>query len=345
MKCNEDFVYCLQAEIYPKSIFLMKRYVLFLLLFLFAQTVQSQSVFAPSGAQWFYALSADSTALHCYNAGDTFLQGKTAQIIKQEVLLPSSYPMNPYYVQTLYVYSALDTTFVFNNLFGRYTPLYIFNAQEGDSICLPIPPLDGWAEYVFHTTDSNFCFVIDSVRTVLYDTAWLKTFYTRGFQRGNNVELNWSHGGYYPSLGAYAERIGGLVSSIIPYCEDGCSFILSGSIYPDTIRCYHDDDYAIKVVSGDCGNYGINTSVNDIEKVGTVIYPNPATDYIYINNAQNYKLNTISLYATDGKLVKSWQGLSDNKLSVADVVSGLYYLHIVFQNHFIETKKLLIQKK
>src|SRR5690606_30940263 len=75
-----------------------------------------------------------------------------------------------------------DTVFFYNSIFNRFTPLYIFNAQEGDTICLPVIPAPeaGYNDLRIHplTGDTSFCFRIDSIRTEMFDGVPLRVFYT-----------------------------------------------------------------------------------------------------------------------------------------------------------------------
>jgi hypothetical protein len=69
-------------------------------------------------------------------------------------------------------------------------------------------------------------------------------------------------------------------------------------------------------------------SVEDIQKTGVAIYPNPATDNWYVLSAEDAKFQ---LYAADGRLVMT-RGISKNAATLIEAGSlapGLYYYKLV----------------
>src|SRR5690606_31727535 len=103
--------------------------------------------------------------------------------------------------------------------------------------------------------DSTFCFIVDSIRAVLYDQHLLRTYYTRSYRQNNTIELNWGP----PQRGGYADRIGGLFTGFLPQCvpNTSCLTLATDTRQPsEYIRCYHDLQYNIQLVSDDCENQG-----------------------------------------------------------------------------------------
>ena len=73
---------------------------------------------------------------------------------------------------------------------------------------------------------------------------------------------------------------------------------------------------------------GAGISEKGIEQ-NIIVYPNPATDElnIVLNNSENIK--TIDIYDLQGRLVKSEKVIkneSSQKISVSDLVNGLYFI-------------------
>lgn len=73
------------------------------------------------------------------------------------------------------------------------------------------------------------------------------------------------------------------------------------------------------------------------------IYPNPASNYIFINNLTNK--TSIKIYSILGKLVKQINTIENNKIKVdiGDLQTGIYFLKLLTGNK-IKTIKIAIQK-
>lgn len=54
------------------------------------------------------------------------------------------------------------------------------------------------------------------------------------------------------------------------------------------------------------------------------IYPNPATDVLYINGSDD--IQTIEIYTVDGRLVKKFGNAKSNSINIQDLQSGIYVL-------------------
>lgn len=72
--------------------------------------------------------------------------------------------------------------------------------------------------------------------------------------------------------------------------------------------------------------------LGDVKKTekGLAIYPNPATDFVHIENGSDVTIETIDLYDVSGRNVKSYKSadIKDNAISVSNVVPGNYILKI-----------------
>src|SRR5690606_7564912 len=114
------------------------KYSFTVLLFLLSSyTGSAQINFADSGASWYYNMNYGS--LHYKVTGYDTVQGIRASIIETEALV-----QEPWFSQGLRVhdhgviklYATADTVFIFNSFFNRFTPLYVFNVPEGDTVCI-----------------------------------------------------------------------------------------------------------------------------------------------------------------------------------------------------------------
>lgn len=54
-------------------------------------------------------------------------------------------------------------------------------------------------------------------------------------------------------------------------------------------------------------------------------YPNPVSNLLTIEKAEEVDVNEISLYNTDGKLIRVYNA-KDNKIDLSDIASGIYFM-------------------
>lgn len=100
------------------------------------------------------------------------------------------------------------------------------------------------------------------------------------------------------------------------YGSSGSSFIVSNAIYPKV--CFE-----------------LSKPIEQINKLE--IFPNPVTNYIYIDNDKPYKYVITNI---QGQKIK--QGTCTNKIDVTDVKSGFYLLYIFSPN--VNVFKVIINK-
>jgi len=91
----------------------------------------------------------------------------------------------------------------------------------------------------------------------------------------------------------------------------------------------------------ECATFTISTSVAEVSSVATKVYPNPAKDFINIENTNNA---SVYIYNTLGKVVRKIDNASDFlNVNVSDFSNGMYFIKIQNGNN-VETKKILINK-
>ncbi|MBS1585673.1 MAG: T9SS type A sorting domain-containing protein [Bacteroidetes bacterium] len=296
----------------------MKKIILATLLLL-PLIANAQATFAPPGSEWYH--SQQYGVFHCYYAGDTVINNIASRIIVRKALT-----RDPYYSQglhvddqsTIYVYNNTDTVFIYNRYFHRFTPLYVFNVNDGDTIRLPIIPID-YGQLTLAYPDSTFRIVVDSVRNKLYDTAMLKTVYVHAIGNPDSA--------YVLDYGVgYAATIGGLGTGLIPMGTPA-AIPLTESLQPATgIKCYNDPTLSIKLVAGICGipPVGIPTiaSVKEVE-----LTPNPVSGILTISCPQ--PITSLHIYDAMGREV--YKGASADKKMHIDLTAlpaGIYFAHI-----------------
>lgn len=74
-----------------------------------------------------------------------------------------------------------------------------------------------------------------------------------------------------------------------------------------------------------------------------IVHPNPAKDYLFIKNENNFNV-TISLYSTSGHKLTSKQilPLSNSKINLNDVAKGNYILQVCRDAMIIDIKKIIV---
>lgn len=271
----------LQAEetIHSHSVMHKGQNILLLILITLAPFhVSAQHIFAPVGAAWWHynvqgpimsgigappgTASEISFSYHARSVADTVIDGISCRKVTTAYREKMNGPIRPDFgfgegpVKDCYIYDNTDTVFVFNENFGRFTPMYVFTAQEGDTICLPVLPEPTPDLRVNpHTGDASFCFIIDSIRVLTYDTAHLRTFYTRAISEEGSGPFSTAYPAYnwgttYDwNIGYYVERIGGpaFFPRHLVYCGD-CTAISYGPY--GSLACYSDSSYSIFLREG-----------------------------------------------------------------------------------------------
>jgi len=91
------------------------------------------------------------------------------------------------------------------------------------------------------------------------------------------------------------------------------------------------------VYSTDCSTLGLN----DVKQaIHLTLYPNPATDVLYIKTSQNVQISKVDIYDISGK--KIVMSSLSNTINVSRLQTGLYFVSITVNDTEI-TKKLIIK--
>ncbi len=237
---------------------------------------------------------------------------------------------------TLYTYASGDTVFIYNTLFAKFTPLYIFNVSDGDTVSIPTFHKPMWATVY----DTTFSYVVDSVRNVLYDATMLKTVYARSLRPATwSGETTPTYGLVSEDFGAYAERLGCLKIGIYPQCY-GCPVITSESNQtPGAIRCYNDPVTSIHLVSGICGIPSV--SVADVKAGPSVaVYPNPANDIINIATQKALSVTITTIIGT--KISTTKIDSKNTSINVSSLPAGTYLLRISDENNSVQNMRVQV---
>lgn len=305
-----------------------------------------QNSFAPIGAEWWHYMSTylyhngsqNNSTFHTRSVGDTTINGIACRKLTTEASYLSSGTYQPD-IEDFFFYDNTDTVFVYNKNFERFTPIYVFNAEAGDTICLPVPP----TAYPMPPGDSSFRFVIDSIRPQLYDTAHLRTYYTTAIPGTDFGTYSWV--GYTESPadlhGVYIERIiGNFFPVSVPSCVD-CP-IFSYAPY-GAIRCYSDNTYSLRMFAEPCDTLH-PLDINRPQTAANILklYPNPAAQqfHILLNQAMDEDLR-ISITDIAGRVVQQTLLPKKTQQKTIDVhqwTTGLYFLRFQAKEGFYYDK-------
>jgi hypothetical protein len=282
-----------------KKKLLLTTVLLSLTTFLFGQN------FGSIGTQWYYSEHAGGAAppnseyVHLQSVTDTVIDGVTTHKISW-----TYYKHNGDTVKfhPIYVYEQSDTAFMYNFQKSKFQTIYIFNAQQGDTLTLDIVEPLPW------TTDSTYRLVIDTVETVILDGISLKKYRTIALD-----DLQFYNGGYF------MDRIGGLDW-----------FFPRATIIPEAggpIRCYSDNQIDTSFQSVAC-NYRLVTSIGEINANHRIyIFPNPFQNELTILSEQ--PIEQIELYDFTGRRILSSRQAT---LNLENINNGVYILTIYLKS-------------
>ena len=299
----------------------MRNFLYILSATFFVQTAIAQQMFAPLGAQWHYSSASQGVAppdaaYWLYESEkDTTINNIDCKKITRKLFnhlgdtITNITPIN------IITYSSGDTVMYFNNFMNKFTPLYIFNVQQSDTLTFykPHNPVFG--------NDTTFRVIVDSVNFFQVNNLNLKRIYTTPLDE-------------FKYIGFYAERIG-CYGWLLP------EYFTSITENESPLRCYSDAEISINFTSNACNNKTI-VGIKDVTKRDALsIYPIPTSDRLHINSFTN-KIIHLSIYDVRGVRVKNIS-LSDMQANINDDVStlssGIYFIHIRFQNNTFTVNK------
>jgi len=362
----------------------MKRYVHIILISIlpiisFAQS--DSTIFAPVGAEWWHGnLGLQSQLAHNFSINsksvqDTIINNREAIKINLTKYTKIEYTnekiIDTIELEPIYIANTIDTVFIYNTYFNDFTPLYVFNVEDGDTLCLPVIPhpfietdFSFWYNPIAEK-DSFFCIKVDSVRMVSYDGEYLKTVFTREIIAYNNGILfpgyNFSQGHidanhYEPyNKNGYAQKLGSLSISFFPtpvdlYAAVGGSLDTSAfkEFEVTGFRCYQDDNININLYpeGGDCDYISsVNIKEQQNNPLSINIYPNPANEKVHIKTGDFSREGNIKIYDNLGRLRLESRLLNkENTLDISKLNSGVYYLKITIDEQEY-TEKLILEKR
>ncbi len=296
----------------------MKKLLLVLGLLLAASPLYAQD-FGSVGTEWYYSnvyggIGPPHSGYQSFKSvSDTVILGKNAHKLEVFYYTPHG---NTSYGAPVYVYGENDTAFVFSAYKDKFVAIYVFNAQQGDTITLEYP------EPPFGAADSNYQLKIDTISLIQIDGITLKQFKVSAIGFSTTLE------------NTIIERIGGTQ----------WFFPLGITIpeIPGPLRCYSDAQLDTNFFSFDC-DYSSTSSVNELsDPFKITIYPNPASNQVFVSGPETgFQLR---LFDLQGRVVLTAATSSDRlELAIDQLKRGVYTIEVLFTDGRRTAQRLLKQ--
>ncbi|MBL7707323.1 MAG: T9SS type A sorting domain-containing protein [Taibaiella sp.] len=350
----------------------MKKMFTTLALLLLSAALLAQTEFAPLNATWTYRGGfgpLEEYADIYKNISEEMIEGKLVKTIKctryqQDLTYMQG---TPYYTnrdtltKEYKIYQSDDTVFVYNDLVQKYTPVYFFNVQAGDTIRIPVHHLPGGqTNFQLPTVngDTSAAFVIDSVvqrningfsfkeyyfsDLVHYTTDWsnfngiydypLYSWCTDiyGAYPPDSVNIQGAPYQVYRRSGAYNDLFGGLSTGLLPeyYFLNVAQYGTIADYYLPFVKfCSYEDDSGSWAIGNNCGQLLVNTPLSLKNQTalaaGIEVFPNPSSDgYFHIRFEKPFAPGA-KLWITDllGKVIFSNDKIA-NKTETGINLSG-----------------------
>ena len=285
----------------------MKKSILFLTLFFF-MTILFAQTWAPVGAKWYYSQVTNNPNVHSYKTiesiGDTVLQNKACK-----KMLEIERVINPISQKIYFMYSLNDSVFYYDEIASKFCLLYLFNAQQGDTINLDC---------------FNFKVTVDSTDTISIFGQLRKVQYISSNSLGYNF---------------WGRNIEGIGNAVFMFPQ--------GDMYMNgPLRCYEDSIGLMEFSILPCDTILNTTSLNEyLIPINFDLFPNPANSMIFIEFNDVHEFNySIEIYSIIGKRQLSITGIKNNySIDIDKLSKGLYFVRIINEDGLSCEKKFIKQ--
>lgn len=150
-----------------------------------------------------------------------------------------------------------------------------------------------------------------------------------------NGTVNWHY--YFGGDAAYA------LVDVVPMPDGGC-LLITWKIYRNEADTQYVSDYAYVLIGEDGSINGVTaTEEPGIQRYAALLYPNPASDYIFIEYGQQLKEVELSLFDASGKEVLTEQ-LNHQKLEVGHLPVGSYFYTLSSKKELVQSGQVMIQR-
>lgn len=220
------------------------------------------------------------------------------------------------------MYESNDSVYFFHSQNNEFAMLYDFGATIGDIWKIP----NITSNFGFGSADTTKL-IVDSIGHIIVSGENLRVIYTTQL---NPTESDYGFGGQI------IERIGALI--MFP-SYSSCDPI------PGILRCYEDSLINYHRDTSIACDYS-TVGLENYEKAGFAIYPNPVKDYLFIDGQENPNSNfyNVDIRNIDGESVRQ-EKIENNfgKIFLGGISPGIYFIRITDHKNRVVTKKIVKQ--
>lgn len=287
--------------------------IVFILLIAISSQIQSQTVWSPSGAEWYYNFQQFDVVGYTKikYIGDTSIYSKQCKIL-EKIQFAYSYSSNKYDTIMLgkeYTYSEDDTVFYFR--FNKFFVLYNFDASSGDT----------WE--IAGTNNYSEC---DSVSNLMVDKT--DSININGFNL-KRLHINYNDTNKWLLYGQIIERIGA-TSYMFPL--NNC--VIDAKNEGGSLRCYYDNEFGHYTTEVQKCDTIIKTGITDNFLPEIYLYPNIIQSFNSVNIRSKKSIEKIEIYNIQGQPIYNTSVHSNyHQLNVNFLKNGLYILIINNTSH------------
>ena len=299
----------------------MKKLILVISLLISSVLLFSQN-FAPIGATWHYQSTemGDTSFVKIESVGDTTILGHLCQTI--------NLPETGWLSGTVFVYSTVDSVFLYNHFLTSFQLLYAFNAQVSDS----------WSFTRKSSGQSEIDTVRITVNSIFSQTINGNTLRSLDVTYESIPVINWPSSTWvYNST--IVEHIGDM--NYLFHFQHYIGMI-DGGPYPKGLRCYSDNTFGFydTGLSDSCEHEATYVGIQKIETSSISIWPNPVQKELHVSASLN--IDEIQIFDITGKLIFN---LNKNQrmealIDMSEFDNGIYFVQVTTSKG-IEMKKIL----
>lgn len=305
---------------------LQLRNIFFSLIFLASFFNSNAQIWCRPGAVWHYTHYSSFASLYTKLTyiKDTLMFSKNCNKINYYtqgygIMGPVSQNSSPIYTNVngnvVYILDVTGTTTNFDTLFN-------YGANIGDSWHLAPKSLTTCAKSKVTVTDTGHIFIQSQY------LKWLKV---------NVTAYNFASS-FYSYTDTIFERIGCVIDYLYDP-QDVCP-TQTDSDKGGPLRCYDDNQIiGYKRVTIAC-NYFVTDVEEKNNDLTIVIYPNPASEDIFLSGAQANNIDELRIKNILGQEIKTSILKPAEVVNISELQNGIYYIEIYRNNKLISTKKI-----
>ncbi len=294
---------------------------LFTVSFLFISIFLSAQIWVKPNATWHYDFSTISSGgfMKIQHIADTVIESKNAMVLETTVTAFTAnmnFVISFYYADTLprnYTYVNGDTVFYWKN--NKFEVLYNFSEIAGG----------GWISGA-ESEEVNMC--DDTSRVEVISTGMVNILGTNykamSLQSTNSSPLRFE-GKFNQRFGAYA---GDSPWSFLFPNYANCDPLFPNEYASYWFKCFQDDELFYNPSGEDCEYYLTYLGLSDFDKKPLNVYPNPASESIYLNLTNNLEY---SIFDGTGRLCLNGKS-EGNQINIEKLNQGTYIIVLKDEN-------------